>query len=155
MALSGADPRIERALETFNEDDLEGHMATFADGATFADPVLDDPVSGADHREYLRGVIDAFPDIHQEPERVLSAPEATVVESTFRGTHEGPIEGVPPTGNAVAVPLVSVIEVADDGIVSWRDYWDQETFRAQLGLTFPAVVGHIPRFARWAVRERL
>jgi predicted ester cyclase len=88
-------------------------------------------------------------------DRAVATGGPTVLESTFRGTYEGPIDGVPPAGNAVAVPLVSVIEVGDDGIVSWRDYWDQGAFRAQLGLTFPAVVGHLPRFARWTLENRL
>lgn len=86
---------------------------------------------------------------------MLTAEEATVIESTFTGTHEGVLEGVPPTGETATVPLVSIITVGDEGITSWRDYWDQQTFREQLGLTFPAVVGHLPRFARWALDERL
>lgn len=149
MTGSDLDPYIQRALSTFNEDDLEAHMAQFADGATFTDPVLDDPVSGADHRQYLRDVIDAFPDIEQEVTDVYVADGATVLESTFRGTHEGEIEGIPPTGNFVEVPLASVITVGEDGITDWRDYWDQQTFREQLGLTFPTVLAQLPGFVRW------
>lgn len=155
MADPDLDPRVERALATFNDHDIDSHMEEFAEGATFLDPVLDEPVSGEEHREYLRDVIEAFPDIRQEEERVLTAGEATAMESTFAGTHEGAIEGIPPTGNAVEVPLASVVTVSEDGIASWRDYWDQETFREQLGLTFPAVLGHVPGFVRWTVRERL
>lgn len=153
MAGDELDRRIERALETFNSDEMDDHMAQFADGATFLDPVLDEPVSGAEHRAYLVDVVEAFPDIHQEVDRVASAAGPTVIESTFSGTHEGPIEGIPPTGNTVEVPLVSVITVSEEGITAWRDYWDQQTFREQLGLTFPAVVGHLPTFVGWKVRN--
>jgi len=155
MADPDLDRHVERALATFNDHDIDGHMEAFAEGATFLDPVLDEPVSGEDHREYLLDVVEAFPDIRQEEARVIAAGEVTAMESTFAGTHEGPIEGIPPTGNAVEVPLASVITVSDDGITSWRDYWDQQVFREQLGLTFPAVLGHLPGFARWTVRERL
>ncbi|WP_435064860.1 ester cyclase [Halobaculum sp. EA56] len=155
MSASELDSRIERAMETFNEHDLDQHMAAFADGATFVDPVLDGEVSGENHRRYLAEVIEAFPDIHQEVDQVLCAGDPTVIESTFRGTHEGEIEGIPPTGNSVAVPLVSIISVSDEGITSWRDYWDQQTFRDQLGLTVPAVLGHLPRFARWKLADAL
>lgn len=146
---------IQHALDTFNESDFEAHMAAFADGATFRDPVLDEPVSGDEHREYIEDVVDAFPDITQEPRRVLPAEEATVIESTFEGTHEGELEGVPPTGREVSVPLVSVISVSDEGITDWRDYWDQQTFREQLGLTVPAVFGHVPSFVIWKLRSAL
>lgn len=148
-------PHIERALATFNDGDLDSHMDEFADGATFTDPVLEEPVSGEAHRAYLQDVVDAFPDIHQEAEWAISEGDQTVFESTFSGTHEGEIEGIPPTGESVAVPLVSVITVSEDGSTEWRDYWDQVTFRTQLGLTFPAVIGHLPRFAAWTIRERL
>lgn len=112
-------------------------------------------MSEEDHRTYLADIIVAFPDVHQEVKRVLCTGGPTVVESTFAGTHEDEIEGIPPTGNAVAVPLVSVIEVSDDGITAWRDYWDQQTFRDRLGLPVPAVGGHLPRFARWTLADRL
>lgn len=147
------DPRIERALESFNDHDLDSHMGLFAAGATFEDPVLDDPVTGAEHRAYLAEVIEAFPDVEQEVDRVLASGDPTVIESTFYGTHEGELDGIPPTGNDVAVSLVSIVSVSADGITSWRDYWDQQAFREQLGLTVPAVIGHLPRFARWKLGE--
>lgn len=149
------DPHIQRAMETFNDHDLDRHMSEFADGATFVDPVLEGEVTGEDHRTYLAEVIEAFPDIHQEVDRVLCSGDPAVLESTFYGTHEGEIEGIPPTGNSVAVPLVSIIAVSDAGIMSWRDYWDQQTFRGQLGLTVPEVFGQIPKFARWKLSEAL
>lgn len=155
MADSELDPHIERAMETFNDHDLDRHMAEFADGATFVDPVLDEKVTGENHRNYLAEVIDSFPDIRQEVDRVLCNGDPTVIESTFYGTHKGEIEGIPPTGNSVAVPLVSIISVSEDGIVSWRDYWDQQTFREQLGLTVPTVLKHVPKFARWKLGEAL
>jgi steroid delta-isomerase-like uncharacterized protein len=155
MADPDLDPHIERAMETFNDHNLEQHMAEFVDGATFVDPVLDGEVTGEEHRTYLAEVIEAFPDIHQEIEQVLCSGDPTVIESTFYGTHEGEIEGIPPTGNSVAVPLVSIIAVSEDGITSWRDYWDQQTFREQLGLTVPAVFGHIPRFVQWKLSEAI
>ncbi|MFB6106368.1 MAG: ester cyclase [Halobacteriaceae archaeon] len=151
-----ADPdlpaRVERALATFNEGDLDGHMDLFAPGGTFRDPVLDDPVSGDAHRAYLHDVYEAFPDIHQEAERAVTGDGRVAFESTFTGTHEGPIEGIPPTGASVSVPLASVVEFTDDGITDWRDYWDQSTFRAQLGLTFPDVVALLPRLAAARLR---
>lgn len=155
MSGSELDPHIERAMETFNQHDLDQHMAEFADGATFIDPVLDGKVTGEEHRSYLADVITAFPDIHQEVDRVVCADEPTVIESTFEGTHKGEIDGIPPTGNSVTISLVSIISVSDTGITSWRDYWDQQTFREQLRLTVPAVLGHLPRFARWKLSEAL
>lgn len=66
MADTELGPHIDRALATFNDYDIDAHMAEFAEGATFSDPVLNEPVTGEEHREYLLDVIEAFPDIRQE-----------------------------------------------------------------------------------------
>lgn len=147
--------RVERALETFNDQAFDEHMDLFAPGATFTDPVLDEPVSGDAHRAYLDSVVEAFPDLEQQAEAIYTADGTVVVESRFTGTHEGPLEGVPPTGNSVDVPLASVIELSDEGITDWQDYWDQQTFREQLGLTVPAVFGQLPGMVAWLLRERV
>lgn len=153
MTAAEMDPDLERALETFNDYAFDEHMEQFAEGATFVDPVLEAPVSGDEHRAYLEDAVDAFPDVHQEVDAVHDAGAVTVLESRFTGTHRGELEGIPPTGNAVEVPLASVIHRSDEGITHWRDYWNEQTFREQLGLTGTGLVTKLPRFALWKLRN--
>jgi steroid delta-isomerase-like uncharacterized protein len=153
MTEADTDDRIELPLETFNDYAFDEHMEQFAEGATFVDPVLEAPVSGDEHRAYLEDAVDAFPDVHQEVDAVHDAGAVTVLESRFTGTHRGELEGVPPTGNAVEVPLASVIRCSEEGITHWRDYWNEQTFREQLGLAGAGLVTKLPGFALWKLRN--
>lgn len=127
-------PAIARAVEAFNEHDADGVIAEFAEDGTFLDPVQDDKLTKAEFREYTTELLEAFPDVWVEEERVIASDTETAIEAVFHATHEGEFDGIPPTGEMIAVPFVSIITVSDDGITSWRDYWDQQTFAEQLGL---------------------
>jgi len=128
------DPTIAQAMEAFNDHDTERLMAEFAEDVTFSDPFQDE-LNKSDLRAFTAEVFEAFPDVRYEQHRVISGDErATAVEVTIHGTHEGEFNGIPPTGQAVALPGVTIIDVAEEGITSWRDYFDKQSFAEQLGL---------------------
>lgn len=153
MVTIDTDPRIERAITGFNDHDLDRVTAEFAEGGTFNDPLLDEPAVGEDIRAYTAEVFQGFPDVRLEVDRVFEMDGAYALEGTYTGTHEGPMEGIPPTGNAVAVPTVTVIDVSEAGITAWRDYWDGQAFTEQLGLTFPSILTVLPGMAVGKVKE--
>lgn len=149
------DPQIERAIEAFNDHDPDRLMDEMAEDATFTDP-LEVDISGAELHDYTVGIFEAFPDIRLEVKRFISSGDGvTAIECDYVGTHKGSLEGIPPTGNSVAVPSMTVIDISDDGITSWRDYWDQQAFSEQPGLTFPDIVPLIPKIAVAKVRESI
>lgn len=153
MVETDMNPHVDRAIEAFNDHDVEGLMDQMAADATFTDP-LETDVSGAELREYTVEIFEAFPDLRLDVKRVISSDDEVVaIECHYVGTHEGSLEGIPPTGNSVEVPSMTVIDVSDEGITSWRDSWDQQTFSEQLGLTFPDIVPLIPRIAVAKVRQ--
>lgn len=142
------DPRVARAVHAFNGHDVERLDDEFAPGGTFADPLTDGAVSGDAMREYTREVFEAFPDVRVDVRRVVASTDTDVaLEVTWVGTHDGPLEGVPATGHRVEIDGVTVIELEEHGIASWRDYFDQVAFREQLGVTFPDVLALAPRIA--------
>ncbi|WP_227131037.1 ester cyclase [Halorubellus salinus] len=142
------DPRVERGIEAFNDHDVERVLDAFADDGTFYDPLLDDPVSGRELREYTAEVFEAFPDLTISVRRVVAATDDDVaLELRYVGTHEGSMDGIPATGRRATTETVAVLELGEDGIESWRDYFDQVAFREQLGLTFPAVLSLAPKLA--------
>ncbi len=141
------DPRIERAIDAFNDHDADRLMDAMADGATFTDP-LEADISGDELHEYTAEIFEAFPDLRLEVDRAITSNDGVAaIEGRYAGTHEGPLGPVPATGNHVAVPTMTVVDVAEDGITSWRDYWDQQAFSEQLGLEFPAILPLLPRLA--------
>lgn len=153
MTEYGMGPDVERAIQAFNDHDADRLLDQMAEGATFTDP-LETDVSGAELHAYTVELFEAFPDIRLEVDRVIASDGAVVaIEGTYVGTHEGPLEGVPPTGKTVEVPTMTVIDVGDDGITAWRDYWDGQTFAEQLGLTFPDILPLLPRIAVGKLRH--
>lgn len=154
MAGPELDPHLERMVAAFNDHDVDRYMRQYAADVTFRDPFVGE-VGKEGLREYLEQNYEAFPDMRIDVDRVLDAGAGTALEIRFSGTHEGPFYGVPPTGEHGELPAAVVVDVADEGITSRHDYWDRQAFKSQLGLTFPAVLGNLPGFAWWLLRNRL
>lgn len=155
MVANNMDPHIEHAIEAFNDHDTDRLMDEMATGATFTDP-LEEEISGAELHEYTAEIFEAFPDLRLEVKRIISSDDGVAaIEGDYVGTHNGTLDGIPPTGNTVVVPTMTVIDFSDDGITSWRDYWDQQAFSEQLGLTFPEILTLAPKIAVAKVKEAL
>ncbi len=50
---------------------------------------------------YVRDVRIAFPDWHNRVDEILSSGDRVVTRMTWRGTHQGPLGDIPPTGARV------------------------------------------------------
>lgn len=57
----------------------------------------------------------------------------SVLEFTVSGTHDGPVPGIPPTGNTVESSICNIIEAKDGKIYRQREYSDNLTLVRQLG----------------------
>ena len=126
-----------------------------ADSITYAEPTLSEPVSGpGEFLAHLRDTESAFPDFRVTLETVVADDDVVAAEWTFRGTHAGPMNGIPATGRAVAARGMSIVRLEDGRIVDERAYWDTNEVAAQLGLTFPAVVAQLPKLAWGKVAQR-
>lgn len=121
-------------VAAWNDHDSEAIVETFAENGTYTDPTVPE-VSGDAIGEYARGVWQAFPDLSFDVEQLTPTDEGTVLlQLVMRGTHDGPLEDLPPTGETIALPATDIIEVADNGITSVRGYFDTRTMMEQLGL---------------------
>lgn len=141
------DSRVERAVAAFNDHDTDRLMAQMTDDCTFTDP-LEEDISGTELRKYTEEIFETFPDVRLEVDRVIESDDGvTALEGRYVGTHDAPMDDLPATGKTVSIPTMTVIDVSDDGITSWRDYWDQQAFTEQLGLGFPGIIPLVPRIA--------
>jgi predicted ester cyclase len=134
------DPRelFERMIDAWNAHD--GFVATFAKDCEVSSPVL----VGKGHevvRQFWELYDGAFPDYQVVAHRVVVEGATVVEESTFQGTHTGPLRTmdgsavIPPTGVRVEVPYAAIYTVQDDDrFVRCRMYWDQMAILGQLGL---------------------
>jgi steroid delta-isomerase-like uncharacterized protein len=96
-------------------------------------------------RQFMEWVTTAFPDFEITVLDVLTGEATAMYEVRLTMTHDGPLGSVPPTGRRVDVRGVSILRL-DDGLVDeHRFYTDMTDVADQLGLTFPQVLGQLPR----------
>ena len=151
MATTATADRTEQLVREYvtvlwQDHDFERTPEFVADSVTYSDPTLSKPVSGPrEFAAFLRDTETAFPDFHVTLETVVAEDDVAMAEWTFRGTHEGPMNGIPATGRPVAVRGMSIVRSKDGKIVDDRAYWDMADVRTQLGLDFPAIVGQLPK----------
>lgn len=156
MSNHNMDAYYDRYVEAWNEHDPEAVMAQFADGGTFDEPVTDEPLTGEEIGEWIEAITDAMPDVHFELGRRISNGEGLLfAEFTMHGSHDGPLQGLPATHRTVDIDVVEVVTLSGDGITSITGYFDRVELNEQLGLTFPAVIGQLPKLAAGAVRNIL
>jgi len=150
---------FERYVEAWNDHDPDAVVEQFAPGGTYVDSSLDEPLERAEIADFVADAVAGFPDVRFEERRVATVDEGDelvlVTEWTMRGTHKGPFEGIPPTGNGIELDGLEVVTVSDDGITSITGYFDGTEIADQLGLTFPAIVGQLPTLAVGVVEQRL
>lgn len=128
------DARIERVFEALDDRAPDRVIEQFDPEGQFYEMPRGEAFSRAEFRDYLAEVVfELFPDYSIEQKQILTGHDwATVIEYTFSATHEGEVGGTKPSGETVSLPIVAVITVGDDGITSWRDFFDAQALDEQL-----------------------
>lgn len=127
--------RIECVFEAYNRQDAAAVAAEFAPEGKFYEIPRGEEFTKAEFQKFLEDTIFVlYPDYQVEESKThLSYEWATVVEWTFSGTHEGTVDETNPTGNRISLPIVSIVVGSDDGIISWRDFFEPQALDEQLG----------------------
>ena len=89
-------------------------------------------------RNLVANVRVGLPDYNEAIELLVDGGDYIVVELLIRGTHTGPLNGMPPTGKAVAFRDVTILQLRDGKIIEQRGLTDYLTLFAQLGVEMPA-----------------
>ncbi len=89
------------------------------------------------HKQILAAFRSAFPDLNVTTEDIVAEGEKVVSRWTARGTHQGELLGIAPTGNGVTIKGIDVLRVAEGRIVErWAQFNDLEMMQ-QLGVVPP------------------
>jgi steroid delta-isomerase-like uncharacterized protein len=84
-------------------------------------PAGDPPLDREGHRQMIAHFQEAFPDGRNTSEELLAEGDKVVQRWTFRGTHQGAFQGIPPTSRQVTLTGISIWRVEDGKIVeSWH-----------------------------------
>jgi steroid delta-isomerase-like uncharacterized protein len=98
------------------------------------DPALPEPMRG---REALKaqaaGYRAAFSDLRITVDQQIAEGEYVVTRWTGRGTHDGELFGISPTGKSVEATGISIARIVDGKIVEDRTEWNALGLMQQVG----------------------
>jgi predicted ester cyclase len=126
---------LRRAGERWNAGDLDGYLEIYDPGVVIhgyqgVEPGL------ASARQFYAGFFTAFPGAQLTFEDVFPYEDRVACRFVLRGTHGGPLMGMPATGKAVVMPGITILRFVGNKCV---ERWSQADF---LGLL--QQVGAIP-----------
>lgn len=103
--------------------------------------------SREDWASFIKANREGFPDIEFSIQELLTGDGVAMAELTISGTHRGEFMGIPPTYRTIEIPAIDKLLVENGQVVEWRPYFDSQEIPEQLGLSFPAVLGQLPKLA--------
>jgi steroid delta-isomerase-like uncharacterized protein len=78
------------------------------------------PLDVAGYRQAMSALFAAFPDSRFSTDDLIAEGDKVAIRHTFRGTHRGEFQGIPPSGEFVTVAAIAILRVEDGKIAeSW------------------------------------
>src|SRR3954451_10505756 len=116
-------------MESENRPEFDVTMATFGHPRYEIVPTGDVYDGEEEVARYFAETRAAFPDQRNELIEMHHADDAVIVEFDLKGTHEGELRGIPPTGKAFTCRTLAIFEFDSqgEGIVCERVYFDTAT----------------------------
>lgn len=129
---------VREHMESENHHDFETTLGTFGHPRYEIVPTGDVFDGEEAVRRYFEDSRTAFPDQRNELIALHHTDAGVIVEFELKGTHRGPLRGLPPTGKAFTCRTVAFFLFEEDRLVCERVYFDAATILSQLGLVQPA-----------------
>ena len=127
-------------VERLVRDIVNGGQIDLLDEVLADDFVAHGVGSGPVGPDGMRGLIaawrTAFPDWQDHIDEIVADGDLVVLKITAQGTHDGPLLGIDPTGEAVQWGMIEMVRLADGKITEQWGYSD-----------FAEVVRHLRRVA--------
>jgi steroid delta-isomerase-like uncharacterized protein len=153
---------VRKHVEAENAADYETALATFQH-PRYEYVATDEVYDGSEEViAHWRELDRAFPDQEIEIVKLHSADDAVLMEAIARGTHTGPLRGLPPTGRRFEQRFLAIFVFEGDALVCERVYYDVATVLQQLGIArdtasltgrLETAVGHPLTISRGIVRR--
>ena len=84
----------------------------------------------------------ALPDLHALVHDQVADENKVVTRKTLRGTHEGDLMGIPPTGKTIDIEVIDILVIKDGKITDHWNLVDQLGLMKQLGALSGGEVAH-------------
>jgi steroid delta-isomerase-like uncharacterized protein len=134
-----SDEQILDLVNRFTDEAWNGGNLDLIDELFSADYVghdapRPDPVRGPEGmKDFLRMYHGAFSDAHITIDDVIVRDDKVVTRWTGRGTHDGDLMGMAPTGKAIEFVGIRIFRVAEGKIAEGWVVWDTFGLMRQLG----------------------
>ena len=106
-------------------------------------------------QQFMEVISNAFPDFEITVLEMISDEDLAMYEVELTMTHDGPLGGLPPTGRRVRIRGASILHLQDGTVREHRFHTNMGETADQLGLTFPQVIGQLPKLLLGKVRLSL
>jgi steroid delta-isomerase-like uncharacterized protein len=114
------------------------HNPDLIDGIYGTDFVWHEPdqdIRGSEEaRQFVTMFFDAFPDLNVTVEDEIAEGDKVVTRWTIRGTHQGDLEGIAPTGKQIVLQGITIHRIEGDKIVEEWERYDNLGLMQQLGV---------------------
>jgi steroid delta-isomerase-like uncharacterized protein len=135
MSLRETRERIVREhMESENRHEFDVTLATFEHPRYEIVPTGEVHDGAEAVARYFEESRTAFPDQRNELIALHHADDAVAAEFWLKGTHDGPLRGIPPTGRSFTCRCLALFLFEEDRLVCERVYFDVATILGQLGL---------------------
>jgi steroid delta-isomerase-like uncharacterized protein len=124
---------VRRAFEEPWKGNLEVVDELYASNYVGHDPSMPEPLRGPEGvKDFISTYRAAFPDARITVEQQLAEGDLVATRWTGRGTHEGELMGITPTGKQVTVSGLTITRLEGDKIVEAFLNWDTFGMMQQL-----------------------
>lgn len=126
---------VRRLLEEgFNTGNKAVFDAMLADDFEDHDPSQAAVADREGLEQYWAALCAGFPDQHTAIDDLIAEGDRVVKRATWRGTHTGKFNGLPPTGRSVTLKVISIYRIEDGKVKEIFWGYDSLTLLQQLGV---------------------
>ena len=126
---------VTDVISAWNEHNLERLARLYAPDYEGVDVGQANPQHGPEEaRRSMADFLLAFPDLHFTLDSTIMEDDHVALAWTARGTHQGKLMHIPPTGNFIEMRGVSLFTVEGDKIKRGLHIWDVAGFLRAVGL---------------------
>ena len=108
-----------RVFDAVNRGDETALDDLLTEGVLDNNPIPGQEPGVAGFKQWMRYVRTAFPDVHVTVEDTLSQGDRVAGRVTWRGTHEGPLAGVPASGKPVQFTAIHIVRFENGKAAEW------------------------------------
>ena len=136
MSLEENKALARRFFDAYNANDLDAAEAMLAENFLHNNLMLPPgvPPNRTAFKQLGLMFATAFPDHHSTIEDQVAEGNLVATRSTFRGTHQGELMGMPPTGKQVTFSSINIDRIENGKIVEKWEQSDLLGMMQQLGM---------------------